>query len=112
MHKKYLAATDTDTETKTKTKTKTEIKHLKELMNLQFKYTETALVIQSTETERRLNLLNGEAERLKSIQSTYLPREVFEANYKELSIKIELLQRIVYIGIGGVLVLQIILRFM
>ena len=37
-----------------------------------------ALVIQSKETERRLDILNHEAERLRVMQDTYLPREVFD----------------------------------
>lgn len=89
-----------------------ESKHLKEIMDLKFQNADIALKLQAKETERRLDNLNGEAERLRNIQATYLPREVYEANQKELNSKLESLSRIVYIGIGGVLVLQIVLKFL
>jgi hypothetical protein len=46
---------------------------------------EKALKVQAAEYERRLNLLNGEAARLREIQATYLPREVFENKLTELN---------------------------
>lgn len=88
-----------------------EINYLKEITELKFKEAEKALEIKSKETERRLDLLNGEAERLRTMQVTYLPRELYDANYKELTSKIEWLQKMVYLGIGGILVLQLVLRF-
>lgn len=56
------------------------------LKTVQFKDIEsisTALKLQATEYERRLSLLNGEAERLKSMQISYLPREIWEQSLKE-----------------------------
>lgn len=44
---------------------------------------DTALVLQAKEYERRLDLLNGEASRLRDIQATYLPREVYEVFKKD-----------------------------
>lgn len=64
---------------------KTEIKHLHKVMELN----EKALKLQSREYERRLEALNGEAERLRKMQSTYVPREVYEAKYDELVANIE-----------------------
>lgn len=90
---------------------KKEIEHLKELMNERFLSSDKALDLHSKEVERRLTLLNGEAGRLKEMQSTYLPREIHDANLKELGSKIEWLQKMVYIGIGGILVLQLVLKF-
>lgn len=49
-----------------------------------FTSSQLALDLGAKETERRLDLLNGEAERLRLIQATYLPREVYDANYSEL----------------------------
>lgn len=39
-----------------------------------------ALHLQFEEYQRRLNILNGEAERLREMQATYLPREVWDNN--------------------------------
>lgn len=48
-----------------------------------------ALSLQAKEYKRRLNDLNGEASRLRNIQSTYVPREVFENSLKSVSDKTE-----------------------
>ncbi len=48
-----------------------------------------ALRIQAKEYERRLDALNGEAARLREIQSTYLPKEIYEAKQKEQDGKID-----------------------
>ncbi len=56
-----------------------EIRHLKELMAERDK----ALSLQHGEYERRLSMLNGEADRLRSMQATYVLREVFDNKVKE-----------------------------
>lgn len=61
------------------------IENLKEVTNLKFDKTEQALQLEATELARRLEILNGEASRLREIQSTYLPRELFEANFNEIN---------------------------
>lgn len=48
-----------------------------------------ALRLQAKEYKRRLSDLNGEAERLRNIQATYIPREVFENSLKTVSDKTE-----------------------
>ena len=73
--------------------------------------TREATVLQAKEYERRLDALNGEAERLKHMQATYLPREVFDARQRELNLKIDVLTRLVYIGCGVVLAIQLIWKF-
>jgi hypothetical protein len=45
------------------------------------------------------------------MQATYLPREVYEVQHKELSSKIEMLQKYIWIGIGGLLVFEMFLKF-
>src|SRR6185503_1204963 len=45
--------------------------------------------LQAKEYKRRLSDLNGEAGRLRSIQATYIPREVFENSLKTVSEKTE-----------------------
>ena len=44
---------------------------------------EKALKIKTAEVERRLHDLNGEAERLRKMQATYLPREVYESKMSQ-----------------------------
>ncbi len=56
-----------------------EIHHLRELLDERDK----ALGLQANEYERRLAMLNGEAARLREMQQSYVPREVFENSAKE-----------------------------
>lgn len=70
-----------------------------------------ALKIQAREYERRLETLNHEAQQLKDMQAKYLPREVYEANYKETNTKIEALQKYIWIGVGGLLVIELVLKY-
>lgn len=60
------------------------IKDFKEEFLTYVKTTSEALKLQSLETERRLGVLNGEAERIKQILEKTIPREVYEAGVKEL----------------------------
>lgn len=53
------------------------------------KMTAHSLTIQADEYARRLGELNGEAGRLRSIQTNYIPREVFEASIKAVQDKTE-----------------------
>jgi len=48
-----------------------------------------ALDLQAREYERRLEALNGEAERLRNMQVQFLPREVYESHYKSLQAAIQ-----------------------
>lgn len=52
---------------------------------------EKALQLQATEYKRRLKELNGEAGRLRSMQTNYIPREVFEKEVEILKRDIEIL---------------------
>jgi len=52
-----------------------------------------ALELEAKEIARRLEILNGEAERLRTIQATYLPRELAESRFKELDEKAEQLRK-------------------
>jgi hypothetical protein len=54
------------------------------LIDERFSANRIAHDLQAGEYARRLEILNGEAERLRSIQATYLPREVAEARFTEL----------------------------
>lgn len=51
-----------------------------------------ALSIRSKETERRLDALNGEEERLRNMQTTYLPRTEYVLQHDRLKDDIESLK--------------------
>jgi|SRR5580692_2498289 hypothetical protein len=52
---------------------------------------EQARKLQAKEYKRRLKILNGEAERLRGIQATYVPREVYGKDMQDLLDKIQIL---------------------
>lgn len=66
-----------------------DVAHLKEMSTERHAVRDKALELQHTETERRLTALNHEAEQLKSMQAKYIPREVYEANAKEVDNKMD-----------------------
>lgn len=55
-----------------------DIAYIKREFALQLASNDKALELQAAEISRRLNELNGEAERLKEMQGSYLPREKFD----------------------------------
>jgi hypothetical protein len=55
---------------------------LNNMTSLTFLYHEKALELRSKELDRRLEFLNGEADRLRLMQATYVPRETFDAETK------------------------------
>lgn len=56
-----------------------------------FRARDEALHLQAKEYERRLDALNGEAERLRQIQASYIPREVFDRTIQDMRANIEIL---------------------
>lgn len=75
-----------------------ETAHIKELLELEIKHLkelgvekDKALALQAKEYERRLEALNGEAERLRTMQASYLPREVYDSERKEVNSKLQTL---------------------
>ncbi len=65
-----------------------EIVSLHKQVDLRLEAGAKALKLQAAENLRRLDLLNGEAERLRQIQATYLPREVYDVSAREMHKKI------------------------
>ena len=115
-----------------------ETSHLREVMQLQLGAVEKARALQAEEYERRLALLNHEAAQLKDMQTMYVPREVFEGEMKALGAKIDkmleasvrnlpreiheqfvedtnekiaALSRLVYIGMGILIMVEFVVRF-
>ena len=89
-----------------------EVQHIREVLKLK----EDAVKLQAAEYHRRLDDLNHEAERLKSMQGTYLPRELYESRHREIDIRLSLVERNVWLATGGITVLfsglQMLLHFM
>lgn len=67
-----------------------DVSHLKEMSTERHAVRDKALELQYKETERRLLALNHEAEQLKSMQARYIPREVYEANAKDVNNQIDM----------------------
>ncbi len=79
---------------------KAEIASLKELLverdrryEERFIASTQALRLQAAEYGRRLDALNGEAERLRQMQATYLPREIYETSQTEVIKKVDELRQ-------------------
>ncbi len=70
---------------------KVKLEAQRELFAQQLAASKEALRLQAGEYERRLELLNGEASRLREMQALYIPREVYEASQKELRASTETL---------------------
>ncbi len=51
---------------------------LRDYIDIRFEQLEKEIALQHTEYLRRLDQLNGEAERLRDIQATYVPRETYD----------------------------------
>ena len=57
---------------------------LREYVDKLFELKDQALNLSSAELSRRLDILNGEAGRLRTMQETYLPREVADSRFEQL----------------------------
>lgn len=71
---------------------KSQAETLKERMDLKFEASEQARALQFNEWMRRLSELNGEAERLKAMQTEYYPRELAEGKIEDIEKAILALQ--------------------
>ena len=64
--------------------TRKELTAIRNEMKLRSEASEKALNLQAKEYERRLDGLNGEAERLRKMQETYLARDVYNSDIKSI----------------------------
>lgn len=104
-----------------------EVAGIKEIMDIRFTAAKDAIVIKAGAdkealdlqygiTQKRLGDLNGEAERLRVMQASYVPREVFDTKHVDLSKAIHalelfqsnLLGRMAIAGIFGGIVASIV----
>lgn len=70
-----------------------EIKHIRELIEVQAIANDKALKLQTNELARRLDILNGEAERLKQMQMHYVSKESYEIQHRIVCLDIEDLKK-------------------
>ncbi len=76
-------------------------RHLVEVVKLMFENTSANNKISQSEVLRRLELLNGEAGRLSSMQATYLPREMYEQNQLRIADNFAQNRRAIFIAIAS-----------
>ena len=87
-----------------------ELTHLRELIRLQKEAADKALELQASDYTTHFTALNNTAGQLKSMQQTYVTKEVYMLGHEKLAEKIDNLQKLVWTGIGVVLALQILFR--
>ena len=89
-----------------------DVNHLKEILDIKIENAEKALTLQATEYHRRLNDLNGEAKRLREMQASYVSREIYDVQHSELLKKVETNQKLIFIGMGIMLAIEFLLKFL
>jgi len=92
-----------------------DIKHFKKITRLKFKNLKLALDLQAKEYERRLTDLNHKEEKynaqLNNIQQSYLTKSEFDKDHALLIVKVEYMQKIIWIIVGIGLLLEVGLKF-
>ena len=89
-----------------------ETEHLREMVNEKFKAVDGLLALAKQEVERRLDLLNHQAEQLKDMQATYVPREVYDRRHMEIEARLANLEKLIWKAIGGVTVLGTVIQIL
>jgi hypothetical protein len=84
---------------------------LEEKMDLHFKLNAEALNKAETATNIRLENMNEFRSSLRDQQANFLTRGEYDSKHEALLAKIESLQKITYTIMGGLALLEIILRF-
>lgn len=67
--------------------------------------TQQALEVAAKEYERRLDALNHEYSRIREIQVSCVSREVYDMRHDELERRLASIEKLVYVGVGGVVLL-------
>jgi len=62
-----------------------DVEHIEKTMKLQFDALRDALDLRNTEVNRRLDLLNGEAGRLKDMQTTYVNHDIWTQQNQDIT---------------------------
>lgn len=84
-----------------------QLSHLRADFDNHDKYTSTALVKAEALMNERLKGMNEFRNALSDQTSAYLTRAEYESNHKLIEAKLDTMQRMVYVGAGMLIVLQI-----
>ena len=84
-----------------------EVDHLEQKMNITHLKNDEALRSAKDEMNRRLEGMNEFRKQLEKQTVTFLSREEYEAKHQLINHKIEGLSKMVYIGVGILIVVQI-----
>jgi len=84
---------------------------LKEYFEEKFRSQDKALELSRAVIEKRLDALNEWRQQNKDERETTITKVEYNARHQLLEQKIEAVQRIVYMGLGALAVIELILRF-
>jgi hypothetical protein len=87
------------------------IKHERELREASALALEKALTIQAEEYERRLHELNEAHKQAAADREDFLARTEYLAERKAIELRLQSVERLVWLACGAVLLLQLVLRF-
>jgi len=65
-----------------------------------------AVQLAHADMDRRLNEMNRLKEQMAASDAKYIPRPEYDANHKTLEVRVDSLAKLVYIGLGGVMVIS------
>jgi len=85
--------------------------HLEHIMDLRIQAADKALIVQATEYQRRLAELNHAAERLLTAQEKFVNADIYRVQHAALETKVDIVMRLVFVGVGAVAALQVLLHF-
>jgi len=85
--------------------------HLREVLDLRLAAAERALDLQATVYDEHLDRLNHAAERLDTMQAKCVQTDVYRVQHAAIEAKIDMIQRLVFIGVGVVAALQFALHY-
>lgn len=88
-----------------------EIKHIEDKHMIVTKENSRAVSNAKLEMDRRLAGMNEFREQLNKQSHTFLTRNEYDAKHQLVVQKVDMLSKLVYIGIGMVLILEVVFRF-
>lgn len=85
--------------------------HFEKICNEKMCAQKEALSLARESLEKRLEHMNEFRSQLSEQSITFMTKDIYEARHKELTSKIESIEKIVYIGMGMCAVIELMLRF-
>jgi hypothetical protein len=84
---------------------------LKEYMEDKFLMSDKALELATKVLDVRLTAMNNFREQMQSERDTFLTKDEYEVNHSLLESKIEIVQKFMWVLTGGLVVMELVLRF-